>query len=288
MRFAVIILFSFFATQASLAFEDLLRANGSVLNTCGDLHLAIEKETDFIILKKDLSVSGDRICHDGKHVYFKSVKVCDEHNELMAEHGIEAVACNDQPLAPLKAVEQIHLSPDNRMFRFFAVDIYYESRIRGVSETCTTEAIRSEHILDVCDPEVHPTQFPETIWRDRNATAEETEFLEKLVDNGFGVINSPAGTLTNLLFAEPVFFDFLRRGSFSSFSIGSPMCNSEFADYFQKAGGEFTGTSRTLMELMDPFVLEEYTSPLKGESLSTDNVIKTSGSSVSCNYQVDI
>ncbi|MEO0335395.1 MAG: hypothetical protein AAF202_03320 [Pseudomonadota bacterium] len=275
----------------TLSIEEIVLSNQKVFESCGNVHLAYERETDFVLLQRDLSVSGERICHDGRQIFFKDNQVCEKHNEIMSEHGIEPVACDGKPLAPLKGVEQINMPEGEKLFRFFAVDIYYEMRLRGVSETCSTETVEIEKIIEVCDSETHPTQWPETIWSERDAVeGEEAEFLNTLVTSGFGIFNAPAGHLDSLLFSKPRTWDFLSNGQPESVVMRSPQCDPEFQELFHRAGGEFTGTSR---ELMDPFKLETYSSPLLSDQLTKQSntegkIVKSSTEDILCNYETDI
>lgn len=274
-----------FASFSGFAFQHLGLEETAELRGCGSIHLAIEKETDFITLQKDLSVAGDKICHDGVHVFFKNSKTCSEHNNLMAPLGIEPVSCIEKPLTALKSVEEITLASGDTVYRFFAVDIYYESRLRGVSETCTTESIPREHILDVCEPTSRPTQFTKTIWSQRAASQSETPFLRDLHASGLKVINSPEGIQDSVRFMNPVLWDLPSGRANPSNFIRSPNCNSEFQRYFQSVGGEFTGTSRAQLDL---FLLQDYSSPLTKQTLSPGSLVKTSSTSVQCNPETDL
>lgn len=252
------------------------------------VHTATEITTDHVLLGRELSVAGHRLCHDGMHMYFKTEEQCRLHNSTMEPHGFETLDCSDLKLTPVNEIEQIKLTElGPSVYRFFTVDLFYRQEAREVSHMGQSEAVVTEHYVQVCDEfdSTRPTVFPENVWTQRNAAEEELDMLNELYQAGFEIIHSPAGVIENLLFADPILWSRSFANDMTKFSLGSPLCNDEFYSYFQKIGGEITGTSRPQLDL---FILEEFADPLRATSDFTGRLQKASSRVVSCNPRVDI
>jgi len=268
------LLFVFFAIVSCLALAD----------SDSNVHTATEIVTQHVLLKKDLSVAGSRLCHDGMNVYFRDQDQCREHNELMEEYGIPAVECSDQPIVPIKEMEAIHLSETNqRLYRFFVVDLYYETELRQVHPDGKSDPVVTGHHIQECNDPQRPTRFPEAVWSTRQASTNELQTLENLFTSNFQVIHAPKGEIRDMLFTEPFLWASDVSPSYAGVMIGSPLCDSEFRDSFQKAGGEITGTGRAQFDFL---TLEELSDPLT--SSPRNQFQNASSQSLRCNRTIEL
>ena len=229
---------------------------------------AIETQTSHILLKKKLSVAGSRLCTEDSYVFFRSAGQCQLHNETMEPLGFEPLDCSDLKLVPMREFESIRLSREDQIQRFFSVNLNYQVSERRLSPNGVSEPSIQYLAVGSCD-ETEADSTPEVIVSERVALPSEKPLLRSLHDEGFVLIHSPQGKMLDLLFIDPILWDHGFISGIAELSVSSPVCDPDFKAEFLKAGGEFTGTSRSMLDLL---ILEELSSPIERAEFQSRDV----------------
>jgi hypothetical protein len=236
----------------------------------------IDKAQYNVVLTRDLSVDGGKICHDGNHIYYKSTKECIADGKMSL--------CNDRAIAPIHQVERIILADDIYVTQFYKVRLDYK-RIEKTDQT-TKRRVAYKKVQACKD---RPRVTAENILQERWATQEEYPYLYALLKNEIYVINSPKGEVRSLKAVNLDRHDPSTLGVFSKINLRSPHCDSSpiFTEYVMKLGGEYSGNGWNKANMQH---LQESSSQIKfkGPVRKVDDLESVLKSKIYCVKTVNI
>ncbi len=187
-----------------------------------------------VVIGREISVPGDRLCHDGVHIYFRSQEDCQKTN---IEHS-----CRSQFIAPIRQAEVISIDENKKIYRFFDVPKSYEVRTYNPDERGYFDLVaRQTHSIPFCSG-AEPRE-PVIVFEQREGTPEELPFLQRLFNFGVTVINTGFGPLKSLhmLNQESHELDFIDYRYHTN--IRSPLCVDDpiHENLIQQISGEYSG-----------------------------------------------
>lgn len=219
---------------------------------------------DHVLIQRNLSYSGDRLCQDQKYIYFKDEKSCQLENSEFSD-------CSDLKIAPIRQLEQIRYRYDSSVFRIFRINLEYRIRTYRKDESGENSYTLSENFktkgVEFCGDD-RPVQQAEVVTSSRDAYDElESSKLEDLDESGFSVFVSASGPIYSfeMVDQEGLNLSGFDRVNHSLFDleISSPLCTRRFDPRdLHLVGGEFSGNSMPrglfdrIYRFSDPIILK--------------------------------
>ena len=210
---------------------------------------------EHIVLTQDLSISAHRLCQDGLYVYFNSKETCERADVQFDCQG-------SLRITPLYDVEKVALKVGGpSITRFYKVQTNFAYKTFETKEGSLDRMVsRTPSSIPMCPgKDIYETQ---TVGEFRYVNSDsEAMVVESLVDSNFDIINTPRGSLDEVLNPsyddiEPV--DFTRKKPV----VKSPYCGdgaAERADLLHLLGGEYSGDG---VEKANLTLLQSYSSQL--------------------------
>ena len=202
------------------------------------------KVADHILISRNLSYPANHLCHDQRHLFFKSKSSCTELNSELSN-------CDDLKVAPIRQLERIHFSEEQSLVRVFSIELTHKVRIYEKVEPNQNEFALVKRIenqeVPLCDASV-PLQEPEVIYSEREAYDDkEREILGTFARSGFPLFKSPAGRIHNLNMIDDAGLN-LNRDLINhhelNLRISSALCSRTAArGVLKRISGEFSGNS---------------------------------------------
>lgn len=189
---------------------------------------------EHVVIGRNISVPGDKLCHDGVDLFFKSRQDCLD--------GDYDHSCRSLFIAPLRQSERIFFDRTRRVFRFFNVVTSYNSYtyVEGESGDYVNKSTQT-HTIPFCAE--LPQKEPTIVYSERQASSNELPFLNNLFKQGITSINTGFGPLLNLRMVNQQYhqlrlISWIQRGN-----IKSPLCieGEHHTNLVNKISGEYSG-----------------------------------------------
>lgn len=200
--------------------------------------------SNHLLIDKNRSYPANSLCHDGNTLYFKNKAYCEENLES---------SCHDLQVASLLSLEYIYIDNERtkKIIRFYSIDLSFKVRIYTEIKPGSDSFVISgsfEETVPFCS-EVKKT--PASVaFSQRDANSEkERKWLRLLHNNGFDLINAPAGTINSLRLvnsqSSKLNTEKLDPDKLFTY-ISTPYCNSQIdTNLIHIMGGEISGNGLT-------------------------------------------
>ncbi|MEO0335534.1 MAG: hypothetical protein AAF202_04035, partial [Pseudomonadota bacterium] len=194
-----------------------------------------------VVAEKSLSLPGDSICRGQTHVHYKSFQSCAE-NRVFSN-------CSSLEVAPIRELETIRLSNQDRVARMHKIDLFYD--VNSYQKIEFGNGDYDLALVGTTQNEVRPCQGlgefePEIVFSERSARSMyEEHFLHNMQLQGYFLINSPKGTISDFsmldIHSPNIDIQKLPEAILDR-HISSPLCDQNASDLLSTSrGGEFSG-----------------------------------------------